>query len=35
MTPKDNSKEIINTWLPEKNFEDYIASYIIEAKKDI
>jgi SAM-dependent methyltransferase len=35
LTPKDNSKEIINTWLPEKNFEDYIASYIIEAKKDI
>lgn len=33
MRPKDNSKEIFNTWLPGKKIEDYVASYIIEAKK--
>lgn len=32
-TPKDNSREIINTWAPGKNIEDFVASYIIEAEK--
>jgi len=34
LTPKDNSREIIKTWVPDKNVEDYVASYIIEATKD-
>ncbi len=33
MTPKDNSREIIKSWTPEKNIEDFVASYIIEAIK--
>lgn len=33
MTPKDNSKEIISSWAPGKNLEDFVASYIIEAIK--
>ena len=33
LTPKDNSKEIVKTWAPDLNIEDYIASYIIEAVK--
>lgn len=33
LTPKDNSKEIINSWVPNKNIEDFIASYVIEATK--
>jgi SAM-dependent methyltransferase len=33
LTPKDNSKEIICSWVPGKNVEDYVASYIIEAIK--
>ncbi len=33
MSPKDNSKEILNSWAPGKNVEDFVASYIIEAKK--
>ena len=33
MTPKDNSKEILNSWAPDKNIEDFVASYIIEARK--
>ena len=33
MTPKDNSKEIVSSWSPDNNVEDYIASYIIEAVK--
>ena len=32
-TPKDNSREIINSWIPDKNIEDYVASFIIEATK--
>lgn len=31
--PKDNSREILKSWQPEKNIEDYVASYIIEAQK--
>lgn len=34
MTPKDNSREIIESWAPGKNIEDYVASYIIEAVKE-
>ncbi len=33
LTPKDNSREIISSWVPGKNLEDYVASYIIEANK--
>lgn len=33
MSPKDNSKEIIKTWAPGKNVEEFVTSYIIEAKK--
>lgn len=33
MSPKDNSKEILKSWAPDKNVEDFVASYIIEAKK--
>ncbi|MGE0015056.1 MAG: arsenite methyltransferase [Candidatus Methanomethylophilaceae archaeon] len=33
MTPKDNSREIIRSWEPERNSEDFVASYIIEAEK--
>lgn len=33
MTPKDNSREIISSWVPDKNVEDFVASYIIEATK--
>lgn len=33
MKPKDNSKEILSSWIPNKNIEDFVASYIIEAIK--
>lgn len=33
MIPKDNSKEIIKSWAPGKNIEDYVASFNIEAIK--
>lgn len=33
LTPKDNSKEILKSWVPDRNIEDYVASYIIEARK--
>ncbi|WP_147534323.1 arsenite methyltransferase [Bacillus marasmi] len=33
LTPKDNSKEIINSWSPDHHLEDYVASFIIEAVK--
>lgn len=33
LVPKDNSKEILSTWVPGKNIEDYVASYIFEAMK--
>ncbi len=32
-TPRDNSKEIIATWIPGSKIEDYVASYLIEAVK--
>ncbi|KUO53618.1 MAG: arsenite S-adenosylmethyltransferase [Desulfitibacter sp. BRH_c19] len=34
MTPKDNSREIVKSWAPDKNIEDFVASYIIEAVKE-
>ena len=33
LEPKDNSHEILNSWVPGSNVEDYVASYLIEAKK--
>ena len=33
MTPKDNSREIVSSWAPGRNIEEYVASYIIEAVK--
>lgn len=33
MTPKDNSKEIVTSWIPDKNIEDFVASFIIEGVK--
>ena len=33
MVPKDNSKEIIKSWIPGKNAEEFVASYMIEAEK--
>lgn len=33
MTPKDNSKEIIGSWVPGKGIEAFVASFIIEAEK--
>jgi SAM-dependent methyltransferase len=33
LTPKDNSREILNSWVPDKHIEDYVASYIIEGSK--
>ena len=34
LTPKDNSREIVKTWAPDKNIEDFVASYIIETIKE-
>lgn len=33
LEPKDKSKEIVSSWVPNKNIENYVASYIIEAVK--
>lgn len=33
LTPKDYSREIVKAWAPDKNIEDFVASYIIEARK--
>jgi arsenite methyltransferase len=35
LTPKDNSREVIKSWVPDSNVEDYVASYIIEATKQV
>ena len=32
-TPLDNSREIIKSWVPGTNVEDYVASFLIEAVK--
>ena len=34
MTPKENTREIVKVWAPDKNFEDFVASFIIEAVKE-
>jgi arsenite methyltransferase len=34
MEPKDNSRDIIKSWVPNKNIENFVASYIIEAIKE-
>ncbi|NLP30044.1 MAG: arsenite methyltransferase [Clostridiales bacterium] len=33
LTPQDNSRKIIKSWVPDTNAEDYVASYLIEAMK--
>jgi arsenite methyltransferase len=33
LTPKDNGREIVKSWVPDRNIEDFVASYIIEATK--
>lgn len=33
MIPKDNGREIVKSWIPDRNIEDFVASYIIEAIK--
>lgn len=33
LTPKDNGKEIVSEWAPDKHIEDFVTSYIIEARK--
>ncbi len=33
LVPKDNGKEIVKSWAPDRNVEDYVTSYIIEATK--
>lgn len=35
LEPKDNSRDILRSWVPGKNVEDYVASYLIEATKTI
>ena len=32
-TPKDNGREILMSWVPDRNVEDYVASYVIEANR--
>lgn len=33
LTPKDTSKEILSSWMPGTDIDQYVASYIIEAVK--
>lgn len=33
MTPRDNSRQIVQSWVPGRKVEEYVASYIIEAAK--
>lgn len=33
MKPKDNSRDILKSWIPDANIADYVASYLIEASK--
>ena len=33
MTPRDNSRQIVQSWGPGRKVEEYVASYIIEAAK--
>lgn len=34
LTPKDNSREILSSWVPGRNIEEFVASYIIEGIKE-
>ncbi len=34
MEPKDSSRKILRSWAPNGNLEDYVASFIIHARKD-
>jgi SAM-dependent methyltransferase len=34
MSPKDNSRQILKTWAPDRKIEDFVASFIIEAQKN-
>jgi arsenite methyltransferase len=34
MEPKDSSKKILRSWAPDGNLQDYVASFIIHARKD-
>ncbi|HBR35497.1 MAG TPA: arsenite S-adenosylmethyltransferase, partial [Firmicutes bacterium] len=33
MIPKENSKDIIKSWVPGKKVEEFVASYLIKAEK--
>lgn len=33
LKPKDNSKEIIKSWFPDRHIEDFVSSFVIEATK--
>jgi len=33
LVPKDTSRQILNSWAPGRNLEDFVASFTIEAKK--
>ncbi|TYC85376.1 hypothetical protein [Acetobacterium wieringae] len=33
LVPKDNSKEILTNWSPEKKIDNYVTSFIIEGSK--
>jgi hypothetical protein len=33
LIPKDNSREILTKWLPDKKIEDNVASFIFEGEK--
>lgn len=35
LVPKDNSRELISSWAPGHKAEDYVASYLIEARKPL
>ena len=35
LTPKDNSRDILQSWVPGSKAEDYVASYLIEAVKKV
>jgi ubiquinone/menaquinone biosynthesis C-methylase UbiE len=35
LTPKDNSREILKSWAPDRRLEDFVTSYIIECTKQV
>ncbi|NDL67569.1 arsenite methyltransferase [Anaerotalea alkaliphila] len=34
LTPKDNSRQILESWVPGHGVEEYVASFMIEARKE-